>query len=555
MAKDNSVSVLTFSAITSILKDISPSMYNYVQASTTSKFSLYYKFITHSDLAGGKRTSPKDPYDKNILYYLTVAEMHAVGTPTAHQSNILVPANVYYDLGIVKTKGRVIDFKLVNDTVTYFCEQYTKATVTKLGKVFKWDGKCDCPLSDGNFTDMQMTVGDQGIGRSDDVELQTLRRNIFVNDTIYFLVENKPDNSKQLFVMLEKNPKFFEILKIEETPWKQQITEFLNTMKLVAGDEDKVLAATRKFQAAWRKLLAKEMMNYIQSGSEVICPFTLIRADFEKVPQLFIASHIKAHSDSDMYEKYNPNNGLLLCANADALFDDHMITVSENKDLLISKSIDDQKLIDDLLLNHDIFKLVLNEERMEFMKYHREKFEEKERQRQGNIGNTPSISPNISLGDDNTPSMSMVADDPIIELSSNVAKGLITGNQHRSVLVGCYKNIKHKKWILQHNLYNVRLGNRKGALGEEQLKDLQTLLLYQKSLPSVNSTYTLAHGRIMTGAELIELGYPGEHKDALYYIYEITPLAGVKFDIHAIMDETQKNLSKPYIVGTPIIIK
>ena len=97
---------------------------------------------------------------------------------------------------------------------------------------------------------------------------------------------------------------------------------------------------------------------------------------------LFIASHIKRFSDSDCDEAFDINNGLLLCANADALFDKHMITVDENKKLIFSFLIDnDYMLKQKLLLNQPIFEIVLNEKRMEYMKDHREIFFKKEQER------------------------------------------------------------------------------------------------------------------------------------------------------------------------------
>ena len=82
------------------------------------------------------------------------------------------------------------------------------------------------------------------------------------------------------------------------------------------------------------------------------------------------------------YIMFDLNNGLLLTANADALFDKFLITVDENKELVFSFEIDKNYLLkQQLMLDRPIFKLLLNDQRMEYMKWHREQFYKKEEER------------------------------------------------------------------------------------------------------------------------------------------------------------------------------
>jgi predicted restriction endonuclease len=68
-----------------------------------------------------------------------------------------------------------------------------------------------------------------------------------------------------------------------------------------------------------------------------------------------------------------------LCANADALFDKHLITISETKELIFSFLLDnDSRLKSQLLLMQPIFQPILNEKRMEYIAYHREQFKKLE---------------------------------------------------------------------------------------------------------------------------------------------------------------------------------
>ena len=58
-------------------------------------------------------------------------------------------------------------------------------------------------------------------------------------------------------------------------------------------------------------------------------------------PELLIASHIKPWKDSDEAEKTNPQNGLCLNALHDKAFDRGLITITQNYQIKVSKSISD----------------------------------------------------------------------------------------------------------------------------------------------------------------------------------------------------------------------
>jgi predicted restriction endonuclease len=55
--------------------------------------------------------------------------------------------------------------------------------------------------------------------------------------------------------------------------------------------------------------------------------------------KMLIGSHIKAWSDSTDAEKLDENNGLLLCAHHDALFDKHLISFDDSGDIIISPTL------------------------------------------------------------------------------------------------------------------------------------------------------------------------------------------------------------------------
>ena len=380
-------------------------MFEYIQSHPQTRFTLWYKNLTHSDLTNrGKRNGWQEGLDKNLLYYLSVREMREIEEASekpfesAKQSNIGMSDGFYRDLGMPRLQRRdgpqttqhehlqlndYADVYLVNDTVKYFTMEYTNKVIRKTGKSVKWGGSETVTLSGSKFTPIQITQAIHGLGTAEDTEFHKLRLSMFCNDTFIVLIEHSA--IKNVYIMLEKNPRFFTLVGETNKSWEQylqvkrkQEQARITTQTGLVVEEEK----TRAQQSAWKELLAKEMMNYTTHEGEVFCPFTQISADFESVPMLFIASHIKRFADSDAAEAYDVNNGLLLCANADALFDKHMITVDENKQLIFSFLIDTNwQLKQKLLLNQHIFELILNDKRMEYMEEHRKIFYLKEAER------------------------------------------------------------------------------------------------------------------------------------------------------------------------------
>lgn len=89
------------------------------------------------------------------------------------------------------------------------------------------------------------------------------------------------------------------------------------------------------------------------------------------------ASHIKEWSYSSHKERMDANNGLLLCANHDALFDKHLISFEpESGSIIISTSL---KETEKKTLNLDeAFVLSIPEAMKPYLKHHYNKFSEKE---------------------------------------------------------------------------------------------------------------------------------------------------------------------------------
>ena len=91
------------------------------------------------------------------------------------------------------------------------------------------------------------------------------------------------------------------------------------------------------------------------------------------------ASHIKEWSESSREERIDANNGLLLCANHDALFDRHLISFNpDTGNICISESIDNEQR--KALSISESTQLSMGERMKSYMRIHYKKFIDKENQ-------------------------------------------------------------------------------------------------------------------------------------------------------------------------------
>ena len=383
----------------------SESIISMIKSNPNYSYTLFQKYISHSDLVSvGKRLGKEQSVEKNYLYYLTNEKMLEMEQESemesAKQSNIGMPTEFYETLDMPKLERRVgiqttqhehpelnnyADVYLVNDTMKYFSIEYTKKVFEKLGKEVNWDfDKYVINLANTEFTPIKISYAIHGLGVEADTEFHKLRRNIFKTDSFICLVkENIDTHKKELYILLEKNPIFFTIIGESNKAWENYLNlkNIKDLQKLTIQDnlskED--VEKSRNLQGKWKDMLAAEMMNYTATENEVFCPFTYITADYSGLKTLYRASHIKEFANCDSNEAYDINNGLLLCANADALFDKHLITIDENKNILFSFVLmHDDKLKSELKLNNGIFTTVLNDDRMKYLEFHRNVFAQKE---------------------------------------------------------------------------------------------------------------------------------------------------------------------------------
>ncbi|GAA7085503.1 hypothetical protein HpCK27_07360 [Helicobacter pylori] len=409
--KKNIYRVENFEEIQEIIIDKSQSLYDYMDKYKRSEYILYYKMLSHSDLPNFAKMKNDESLDKNLLYYLSAKEMQEIEQrenrkfEVAKQSNISMSIRFWKDLDMLDPRDSVKKRKvtgedhlkindyakvfLVNDVLENFHFDDTLKIFEKLHKnfnpkQFNANTMSYQILNNQDFTPIELHQAVHGIGMTQDIEFNKLRHNLFKNDLLYLLIE-KTQTQKNLFIMPFRNPLFFSLLGVTNFKWQiYQEQKLKRENNLVAKNstpfqEEKI---QRQHQNKWREALAFEMMNYTTIDRSIFCPLTYIEADFDDMKTLFRASHIKGYSDCDEEEKYDLDNGLLLIANADALFDKHFITIDENKQLKFSYLLENNhKLKLQLNLNNGIFKDILNDRRMQYLAYHRKIFEEKEQER------------------------------------------------------------------------------------------------------------------------------------------------------------------------------
>lgn len=396
------------SQIKDFVAKISTSMFDYMNENSDSKYILFYKYLTHADLATFGKATRVNSLDKNLLYYIKEDEMQNVEErtnrpfQTTHQSCIGLKAKLYSMVGLPNPRtvdpyliNEYMNVYLVNDNMEYFSSKYTKRVFELLGKSVPETGRGAWDFDNLNvkttaekLTPIDLHVAVHGLGVAEDEEFHKLRHHLFKGDTFILLFEMNRTKGNSMYILLEKNPAFFSLIGATNKTYeeyqkllrKRLINKTLSKENAVDEDnlDDEV---TRQQQSTWRKMLANEMMGYTQVNDEVFCPFTYIGANFNELGALFVASHIKGFKDPNTTneEKYDINNGLLLCGNADALFDKHLITVNENKELEFSFLLDENiRLKQQLLLLQPIFKPILNDKRMKYLKYHYQMFKEKE---------------------------------------------------------------------------------------------------------------------------------------------------------------------------------
>lgn len=128
----------------------------------------------------------------------------------------------------------------------------------------------------------------------------------------------------------------------------------------------------------------------------------------------------------------------------------------------------------------------------------------------------------------------------------------------KTVLLGCYKDKKHLNWIQEQEIYNIRLGARKGSMSGESILFEKTshLVLYDLKHPNKMTTYDIVSYREMSGQQLKETGYPKDKPGKTYMTFK---LAESSLDIQQLnklrLIERITEDHPEHIKGTPVFLE
>ncbi len=136
-----------------------------------------------------------------------------------------------------------------------------------------------------------------------------------------------------------------------------------------------------------------------------------------------------------------------------------------------------------------------------------------------------------------------------------VADSLASYGSARMMLVGCYKDAEHLEWIKQNHLYNIRLGDRRGAVNKSgMIVAASRLLLYNYKNPSEYTIYSLDTSKqILANNEMMaSKGYPGLKPNQEYLLYVIRK----EIEIHLNYDVNQlkKEYAPKLLSGAPFFV-
>lgn len=332
------------------------------------------------------KNSIKQRIGQNYLFYNSNNEMYKYEMSNkkdklffcqTKQSNIYMP-NCFYDFLDISTPRKNRGFNinsdsrscfLVNSTITkYFSKELTEATLKHLERTYTAKNVI---LSNESFTSIDLHVGVHGIGTAVDKNFHLLRGNIFAKDKLVLLLEKK-DNNYKLYIMLYRNPIFFEINKMLNKDY---------LISLYGKEECKTIEESRVGQAKWRNQLAElEIASNCEDDDNIVCPISNIKVKYPNEAALLRASHIKAYAKCktndkiNISEAYDVNNGLLLTANVDALFDRYLLSIDPRTgDIVFSKLISNI-LIEELKLNKRISEKYLSSDRIKYIQEHYNEF-------------------------------------------------------------------------------------------------------------------------------------------------------------------------------------
>ena len=339
-----------------------------------------------------EKNSIKKRVSNNILCYNTLSEMEEFelnkrkSISTTRQSCITIndefcsflnvpPRNRKGDRRSLSA-GKYKSF-IMTEGLADFTKDKTILTVKNLGKDIR-KIKHDDYIYDENLKliPIDLTLVAQGIGEAKNKIFQKIRSNVFVQDKMYILLEKDNDENYNIYIMFYKNAIFYKINKL---PAPSYVLNFYH------NESSSSEQPSREGQRKWREQLSEiSMALNIENPNHVVCPFTGISINYTNEGTILRASHIKSYKDCktdlgdiDPKEAYDLDNGFLILADIDALFDKHLISVDPNTfEVKYSKKLSSE-LVKRINCKEHIDPIHISDKKKEYLKIHYDKFIQK----------------------------------------------------------------------------------------------------------------------------------------------------------------------------------
>jgi len=196
----------------------------------------------------------------------------------------------------------------------------------------------------------------------------------------------KNDNSNMVIVKLKDDFKPKVINYFENVADKDRIISEVEFTKLVSDFNKEILDINRLVEKygedGTRLINSRVRLAEVQNAfrDRLIAEFgqKCMMCDVTN-KELLIASHIKDASKSNIYDKVDKNNGLLLCAAHDKLFDRFLISFNfmDGKILISSLLTEEEKKIFNLKEDYILPKKCMNQTRITNLVWHNDEFYKK----------------------------------------------------------------------------------------------------------------------------------------------------------------------------------
>lgn len=172
-----------------------------------------------------------------------------------------------------------------------------------------------------------------------------------------FITKNSVGNN--MYSNALKQFRYFTLDSDEDTNEEQEIVHEITQEQFLTETEKETIIKARVGQGKYRKLLLDKYDSK--------CIVTGISQ-----PKLLVASHIKPWAICNNDERMDVENGLILCANMDRLFDSGLITFRADGKMFVSSFVSEDNKNRLNISNDIVVDLHASDRLLDYLEYHRD---------------------------------------------------------------------------------------------------------------------------------------------------------------------------------------